>query len=115
MIAEMTLAELVKERRQKLGMSQAKLAGLIGAEAQTISNLEMGRTKTMKTKFLQPLAAALHLPIEELTAIASVTDQDAEKDLLPSERERDSIAKKAAMLARRGLNDDEIIKRIRRD
>lgn len=42
-LGKRTLGNVIRARREKAGLSQVKLAGLIGAKAETISHIEIGR------------------------------------------------------------------------
>jgi len=55
----------IRERRKKLGLSQTKLACLIGMAESTLSNLELGKWKPWP-KARKDLARTLGVSIEEL-------------------------------------------------
>jgi transcriptional regulator with XRE-family HTH domain len=55
----------IRERRQELGLSQTKLACLIGMAESTLSNLELGKWKPWP-KVRKDLARTLGISIEEL-------------------------------------------------
>ncbi len=61
-----TLGELVKAERRRRGWSQSHLGRLIELDGQSISNLELGHTKTLKLKSLPKLADAIGVPIERI-------------------------------------------------
>lgn len=63
-----TLGEMVRAWRETKGMSQSALGARVGVDGQTISNLEGGRTRSLKLKHLRKLAEVMGKPIEELTA-----------------------------------------------
>jgi len=55
----------IRERRNELGLSQTKLACLVGMAESTLSNLELGKWKPWP-KAKKDLARALGVSIEEL-------------------------------------------------
>lgn len=55
----------IRERRQEIGLSQTRLACLIGMAGSTLSNLELGKWKAWP-KARHDLAKALGISIEEL-------------------------------------------------
>jgi len=55
----------IREKREKLGLSQTKLACAIGMAESTLSNLELGKWKPWP-KARRDLAGALGIPEEEL-------------------------------------------------
>jgi len=55
----------IRERRKELGLSQTKLACLIGIAESTLSNLELGKWKPWP-KARKDLARTLGVSIEEL-------------------------------------------------
>lgn len=55
----------IRERRQKLGLSQTKLACLIGMASSTLSNLELGKWKAWP-KAKKDIANVLGTTIEEI-------------------------------------------------
>ena len=67
-----TLAATLVGHRKRLGMSQEELAEAAQLSLRTVQRLEKG--ETLPRGFtLQALAQALHLPVEELTAVADAT------------------------------------------
>jgi transcriptional regulator with XRE-family HTH domain len=56
---------LIRERRQELGLSQTKLACLIGMAESTLSNLELGKWKPWP-KVRKDLSKTLGMPEKEL-------------------------------------------------
>ena len=56
---------LIRERRQELGLSQTKLACLIGMAESTLSNLELGKWKSWP-KVRKDLSKTLGKPVQEL-------------------------------------------------
>ena len=55
----------IRERREEMGLSQTKLACLIGMAGSTLSNLELGKWKTWP-KAREDLVKALETIEEEL-------------------------------------------------
>jgi len=55
----------IKERREELGLSQTRLACLVGMAGSTLSNLELGKWKPWP-KARHDLAKALGVPETEL-------------------------------------------------
>ena len=55
----------IKERRQQLGLSQTRLACLIGIAGSTLSNLELGKQQPWP-KARHDLAKALRITEQEL-------------------------------------------------
>ena len=55
----------IRDRRKELGLSQTKLACLIGMAESTLSNLELGKWKPWP-KARKDLARTLGISIEEL-------------------------------------------------
>lgn len=56
----------IKERREFLGMSQEELSKKSGVSRQTISNLENNPEKSVSTKTLGKIAAALETTVGTL-------------------------------------------------
>lgn len=59
-----TIAHIVKQRREELGLSQEKLAELAGTSQATIDKIENERS--LRSKFLPEIFTVLGLPIEQL-------------------------------------------------
>ncbi len=55
----------IRERRQELGLSQSKLARLVGMAESTLSNIELGKWKPYP-KAQKDIARTLGKSIEEL-------------------------------------------------
>lgn len=66
------LGELVRLRREEMGLSQAELAARMDGviTPQQIHNIEVGKTKIPGPETMGPLAQALKLPEEELLRAA---------------------------------------------
>lgn len=71
-----TLGELVREKRIAKGLSQRALGAMIGVDGQTISNLEMQHTRSLKLKNLQQLPDAIGVPIEEVMKAAQFAEEN---------------------------------------
>lgn len=59
------LVTKLKEYRERDGLKQADLAGLVGVRRETIVNLEKGRYNP-SLKLAMDLAKAFHVSVEEL-------------------------------------------------
>lgn len=57
---------MLKEIREKRGMSQAELSRRTGISQGVISYIECGRTKNPRIDTMQAIAAALHCTVDEL-------------------------------------------------
>lgn len=62
----MAIAELIKDRRTHLGMSQRQLASVSGLSNSEISRIESGERKSPSPQVLYALSAALDIPYEIL-------------------------------------------------
>jgi len=60
------VGDVIRLRRQKLGMKQATLAAKVGTGQSYISEIEKGIRINLTTDLLQRLAAALDIPSDEL-------------------------------------------------
>ncbi len=63
------LSDKVLSARMSKGLSQPAFARLVGVDARTIGNLETGRTKSVKLKFVPALARELELDPGALIAL----------------------------------------------
>ena len=66
MTKEKTLADRIKSAREKLGLSQTRLAVEAGVTPSTVSRLESGAVKQVKSEVLGQLAQALGLTVDAL-------------------------------------------------
>ena len=89
-----TLAQLVREQREKLHLTQAELAARVGVSRSAISELEAGRIEQPRASVFMRLAAALGIPAAVLLAAAGHPTS-----ALVLEFEADEIAVLAASLA----------------
>jgi|LFRM01.1.fsa_nt_gb transcriptional regulator with XRE-family HTH domain len=62
----MTIAEMIKQRRTELGMSQRQLASVSGLSNSEISRIESGERKSPSPRVLLALSAALDLSYDAL-------------------------------------------------
>ncbi len=60
------LAKTVKRLREKMGISQEKLARLANVSNNTIINIEAGKQNNPTIETLKKVAKALNTPIEDL-------------------------------------------------
>ena len=60
------LARKVKQLREKLGLSQEKLARLADVSNNTIINIEAGKQDNPTIDTLKKVAKALDIPVEDL-------------------------------------------------
>jgi transcriptional regulator with XRE-family HTH domain len=92
--ASTTLAQLVREQRARLHLTQAELAARVGVSRSAISELEAGRIEQPRASVFMRLAAALGLPAAVLLAAAGHPSSG-----LALELEADALAVLAASLA----------------
>lgn len=78
----MTLGEKVKQRRERLGMNQKQLAKASGITQATISRLESGLIKELKSEALKRLARALGVTVDFLV---DKTDKPTPSDIFNSD------------------------------
>lgn len=76
-LSNMTLADKAKTLRQKRGMNQEQLATASGITQATISRIESGEIKQLKSEKLRALAQALAVTVDYLV--------DRTKELTPSD------------------------------
>ena len=69
-VLELTVGELVKRRRNELGLTQAKLAEMINSDPYYISKIETGYRKP-GNKYLTSLSKALQVPCDYLLGLES--------------------------------------------
>jgi transcriptional regulator with XRE-family HTH domain len=63
-IANETLAMIIREKREKLGYSRAKLSALTGVPSRTIEAWEKSERKPQKISNIIKVCKALDIPIE---------------------------------------------------
>ena len=61
---EMSVGEIIKNRRQELGLSYRQLGRLLGVSPSTISKWEKGKVSTLREQNIEGLSRHLHLPKE---------------------------------------------------
>ena len=71
------LGDVIREERERQGMTQAELGRRVGLSRPSISLLERGSTKFPKIATLEAVATALGLPPQALFERAGVTMPDA--------------------------------------
>lgn len=64
--SETNLAKKVKQLREKLGLSQEKLARMANVSSNTIINIEAGKQDNPTIGTLKKIAKALDVPVEDL-------------------------------------------------
>jgi len=60
----MVKSSKIKQAREKLGLSQEKLARLVDVSNNTIINIEAGKQQNPTIETLKKIAKALNIPIE---------------------------------------------------
>jgi transcriptional regulator with XRE-family HTH domain len=95
----MSLAEKVKQRREKLGMNQKQLADTSGITQATISRIESGQVKELKSEALKRLAAALRVTVDFLV---DRTDSLTPKEVVESDPNADYIFRGYEKLSAKG-------------
>lgn len=73
-VAKRPIGALVKARREALGMSQERLAALVGVTQTYISKIEVGKVKLPMRELVDRLAAALELPVSAIMEEAGVLE-----------------------------------------
>ena len=70
------LADIIKEAREKKGISQRELARQIGVGNNTIARLENGERKSTNALTLKKMANVLNLDLRKLMTIAGFSEED---------------------------------------
>lgn len=78
----MPLVEKVRQTREKLGMNQKRLAEASGITQATISRIESGQVKELKSEALKRLARALGVTVDYLV---DKTDKLTPNDIVHSD------------------------------
>lgn len=73
-----TLASVVKESREKLGISQRELSRKTGIDNNTIAKIEKGLRKKPNVLSLRKLSVALKLEFKDLLKLAEYSKEDIE-------------------------------------
>jgi transcriptional regulator with XRE-family HTH domain len=81
------LADIIKEAREKKGISQRELARQIGVGNNTIARLENGERKSTNALTLKKMANVLNLDLRELMTIAGFSEEDIETTIDPEMEE----------------------------
>lgn len=88
MLNSKAIGEKIKFRRQDIGMSQERLAELVGVSFQQVQRYENGRNK-VSVERIQQIAAALTVPVAFFFADASAPMiSDLEEEYAPSSEEK---------------------------
>jgi ribosome-binding protein aMBF1 (putative translation factor) len=69
----MTFSDILKERQQESGLSQAKLGKLVGSKERTVRNIETGRT-VPADQTIWKFGAALCVSIDEIMECLELAD-----------------------------------------
>lgn len=77
-----SIGRLIKERREKLGISLETIAQNCGVNRSTVSRWESGRTKDIKRAHIEILSKLLYLPIETLLGLDTDEEIEDEKIVL---------------------------------
>ena len=81
------LADIIKEAREKKGISQRELARQIGVGNNTIARLENGERKSTNALTLKKMANVLNLDLRELMTTAGFSKEDIETTIDPEMEE----------------------------
>lgn len=73
-----TLASVVKNAREKLGISQRELSRRTGIDNNTVAKIEKGERKKPNVLSLRKISFLLKLDLEELLKLAGYNEQDIE-------------------------------------
>lgn len=76
-----TLASVVKNAREKLGISQRELSRRTGIDNNTVAKIEKGERKKPNVLSLRKISFLLKLDLEELLKLAGYNEQDIEVSL----------------------------------
>lgn len=71
-----TLGELIKEQREKLGISQRELSRQTGVDNNTIAKLEKGVRKKPNTLALKKIAYILNVDLKKILKLAGYSPED---------------------------------------
>lgn len=88
MLSSKIIGEKIKFRRQDIGMSQERLAELVGVSFQQIQRYENGRNK-ISVERIQQIAKALAVPVASFFAGGSASIiSDLDEEYAPSGEEK---------------------------
>lgn len=80
-MGNITLGELIKQAREKIGMSQRELSRQSGIDNNTIAKLEKGERKKPNIFALKKLAFILKIDLETMLKVAGYSKEDIEFEL----------------------------------
>lgn len=88
MLSSKIIGEKIKFRRQDIGMSQERLAELIGVSFQQVQRYENGRNK-LSVERIQQIASALAVPVASFFSGGSTSIiSDLDEEYAPSSEEK---------------------------
>ena len=89
MLSSKSIGEKIKFRRQDIGMSQERLAELVGVSFQQVQRYENGRNK-ISVERIQQIAAALSIPVAYFfdVAVPAPLVSDIPEEYAPSSEEK---------------------------
>jgi transcriptional regulator with XRE-family HTH domain len=89
MLSSKIIGEKIKFRRQDIGMSQERLAELIGVSFQQVQRYENGRNK-ISVERIQQIATALSIPVAYFfdDAVPAPIISDLDEEYAPSAEEK---------------------------
>ena len=73
-----TLASVVKEAREKIGISQRELSRITGIDNNTIAKIEKGERKKTNVLSLKKLSSVLNLSLEDLMELCDYSKEEIE-------------------------------------
>lgn len=73
-----TLASVVKEAREKIGISQRKLSRITGIDNNTIAKIEKGERKKPNVLSLKKISSVLNISIEKLMELCEYSKEEIE-------------------------------------
>jgi transcriptional regulator with XRE-family HTH domain len=100
---DMTLGKLIRRLRRQKHLSQTALAQAAGIDPQTISNLEVGRTNSLRGEGYRRIAETLGKTVEEMDQMLAAEAATSIKDETIVEAEKLGNAA--------GITADEVIRR----
>lgn len=79
------IGQFIRKRRKELGISASELGRRIGASSAAVSNWEANPSRGPSKPYLQPLAEALQVSVDEL--LRTTSPRQAQHELPMDERE----------------------------
>ena len=73
-----TLASVVKEAREKIGISQRELSRITGIDNNTIAKIEKGERKKPNVLSLKKLSSVLNISLEDLMELCEYSKEEIE-------------------------------------